>query len=122
MTPVSTRIVRVDPLELDLDLADALAEVFTACDRADGLPFQPKTGPDLLTSRQRGTDSRPVDAMFVAFDGDRPVAAMSLQDGRTVADPFMRTANVVDLLRMRARQERSGPARRLGLGRLGLAA
>lgn len=74
MTPVSTRIVRVDPLELDLELADALAEVFTACDRADGLPFQPKTGPDLLTSRQRGTDSRPMDAMFVAFDGDRPVA------------------------------------------------
>jgi hypothetical protein len=61
-------------------------------------------------------------SVLVAFDGDRPVAAMSLQDGRTVADPFMRTANVVDLLRMRARQERSGPARRLGLGRLGLAA
>ena len=71
MTPVSLRIDRVDPLDLDLDLADALAEVFTACERADGLPFQPKSGPELLTSRQRGTDSRPVDAMLVAWDGDR---------------------------------------------------
>jgi len=61
-------------------------------------------------------------SVLLALDGDRPVAAMSLDDGRTVADPFTRTANVVDLLRLRARQERSGSARRLGLGRLGLAA
>jgi hypothetical protein len=62
--------------------------------------------------------------VLVAFDGGRPVAAMSLEDGRTVADPFARTADVVELLRLRARQARSGPARRLGLGlgRLGLAA
>ena len=60
-------------------------------------------------------------SVLVAFDGDRPVAAMSLDDGRTVADPFTRTANVVDLLRVRARQERSGASRRLGLGRLRLA-
>ena len=63
-------------------------------------------------------------SVLVAFEGDRPVAAMSLEDGRAVADPFTRSAAVVDLLRLRARQERSGPARRLGLGlgRLGLAA
>jgi hypothetical protein len=63
-------------------------------------------------------------SVLVAFDGDRAVAAMSLEDGRAVADPFTRTAHVVELLRLRARQERSGPARRLGLafGRLGLAA
>jgi hypothetical protein len=63
-------------------------------------------------------------SVLVAFDGARPVAAMSLEDGRTVADPFTRTADVVALLRLRARQQRSGPARRLGLGfgRLGLAA
>jgi GNAT superfamily N-acetyltransferase len=79
MTPVSLRIDRVDPLDLDLDLADALAEVFTACERADGLPFQPKTGPELLTSRQRGTDSRPVDAMLVAWDGDRPLAEATVE-------------------------------------------
>ena len=61
-------------------------------------------------------------SVLLALDGDRPVAAMSLEDGRTVADPFRRTANVVDLLRVRARQERSGASRRLGLGRLRLAA
>ena len=61
-------------------------------------------------------------SVLLAFDGDRPVAAMSLDDGRTVADPFTRTANVVDLLRVRARQERSGASRRLGLGRLRLVA
>ncbi len=62
--------------------------------------------------------------VLVAFDGERPVAAVSLDDGRAVADPFMRTADVVDLLRLRARQQHSGSARRLGLGlgRLGLAA
>jgi len=62
-------------------------------------------------------------SVLVAFDGDRPVAAMSLDDGRTVADPFTRTANVVDLMRVHARQERrSGAVRRLRLGRLGAAA
>jgi len=61
-------------------------------------------------------------SVLVAFDGERPVAAVSLDDGRAVADPFTRTADVVDLLRVRARQQGSGPARRFGLGRLGLAA
>ncbi len=63
-------------------------------------------------------------SVLVAFDGERPVAAVSLDDGRAVADPFTRTADVVDLLRLRARQQHSGSARRLGLGlgRLGLAA
>jgi GNAT superfamily N-acetyltransferase len=74
MTPVSHRIDRVDPLDLDLDLADALADVFTASERADGVPFQAKSGPELLTSRRWGTDSRPLGAMFVAWDGDRAVA------------------------------------------------
>ena len=67
------QIERVDPLDLDLDTADALAEVFTASEAGSGLDFTPKSGPDLLTSRQLGTDSRPIDAMFVARDGDRVV-------------------------------------------------
>jgi len=62
-------------------------------------------------------------SVLMAFDGERPVAAMSLGDGRTAADPFARTADVLALLRLRARQERrSGAARRLGLGRFGVAA
>jgi hypothetical protein len=34
----------------------------------------------------------------------RPVAALSLSDGRVIADPFVETADVVALLRLRARQ------------------
>ena len=34
----------------------------------------------------------------------RPVAALSLRDGRVIADPFTPTADVVELMRMRARQ------------------
>ena len=33
----------------------------------------------------------------------RPAAAISLTDGRVVADPFQSTANLITLLRMRAR-------------------
>ncbi len=65
---------RVDPLDLDLDTADALAEVFTASERADGLDLPAKTGPDLLTALQLGSDSRPMTALWVARDGDRVVA------------------------------------------------
>ena len=34
----------------------------------------------------------------------RPVAALSLTDGRVVADPFTPTTEVIELLRLRARQ------------------
>jgi hypothetical protein len=42
----------------------------------------------------------------------RPVAAMSLSDGRVIADPFVATADVVALLRLRARQLRARRPRR----------
>jgi hypothetical protein len=63
------------------------------------------------------------DVLLAVADG-RAVAAMSVADGRVVADPFARTSDAVALLRLRAQQtrRRSGAARRLGLGRLGLAA
>jgi hypothetical protein len=63
------------------------------------------------------------DVLLAVADG-RAVAAMSVADGRVVADPFARTSEAVALLRLRAQQtrRRSGAARRLGLGRLGLAA
>jgi hypothetical protein len=63
------------------------------------------------------------DVLLAVADG-RAVAAMSVADGRVAADPFARTGEVVALLRLRAQQtsRRSGAARRLGLGRLGLAA
>jgi len=52
-------------------------------------------------------------SVLLAFSGGRAVAAISLADGRTAADPFARTADAVDLLKVRARQQRrSGAARR----------
>ena len=62
------------------------------------------------------------DVLLAVADG-RAVAAMSVADGRVAADPFARTGDAVALLRLRARQaRRSAAPRRLGLGRLGLAA
>lgn len=48
--------------------------------------------------------------ILLAETGQGAVAALSLADGRTVADPFVPTAEVVELLRVRA-------ARRGGSGR-----
>ncbi len=39
---------------------------------------------------------------LIAEQDDRAVAALSLADGRIAADPFARTASVVELLRLRA--------------------
>jgi hypothetical protein len=56
--------------------------------------------------------------ILVAFIDDEPWAALSLDDGRIVADPFRRSASVVELLLVRARHLRaasagSRPARRV---------
>jgi hypothetical protein len=40
--------------------------------------------------------------VLVALQDAVPVAAVSLADGRVVADPFRPTADIVELLRMRA--------------------
>lgn len=42
------------------------------------------------------------DVLLALVDGD-PVAALSLTDGHAVANPFVRTADAVALLRLRAR-------------------
>jgi hypothetical protein len=54
-------------------------------------------------------DSRPVPAgdLLVAETGDEVVAALSVDTGARVADPFRRTADVVDLLAYRARRLRT---------------
>jgi hypothetical protein len=41
-------------------------------------------------------------ALLALVDGE-PAAALSLADGRAIADPFRRTADAVELLRLRAR-------------------
>jgi hypothetical protein len=43
------------------------------------------------------------------------VAAISTTTGEVIADPFRRTAEIVDVLRLRARQLDGRPRRRLGL-------
>ena len=55
--------------------------------------------------------------VMVAARAGRVVAAVSLADGAVAADPFVRTADAVALLRLRARQERrsAAPRRLFGL-------
>jgi hypothetical protein len=58
-------------------------------------------------------DSRPLDGdvLLAVVDG-QPVAALSLCDGRVVADPFQRTAEAVALLELRGSQLSPARARR----------
>jgi hypothetical protein len=66
----------------------------------------------------------PVGTILVAEDAGEIVAAIAVEDGATVANPFRVTAPVVAVLRLRAEQLRgSGPRRRRGvLAALGLRA
>jgi hypothetical protein len=47
---------------------------------------------------------RPADPVLIGVVAGRPLAALSLDDGRVIADPFVRTAELVELLRLRGRQ------------------
>jgi hypothetical protein len=46
----------------------------------------------------------PAEPVLVADLGGRLVAAVSVEDGAAIADPFTRSADAVELLRSRARQ------------------
>lgn len=48
--------------------------------------------------------ARPADPVLLGEVMQRPVAALSLSDGRVVADPFTPTAELIELMRLRARQ------------------
>jgi hypothetical protein len=56
-------------------------------------------------------DSRAIPAapQLVAESGGNLIAAISTRDGRAVADPFVRSADAVALLRRRAGQLRAEP-------------
>ncbi len=82
-------------------------------------------GPTL--TRLAALDSAPVPfgpVLLAEIDG-QPRAAMAVRDGRVIADPFARTADVVELLRVHARamtergerssREHAGVLRRVGL-------
>ena len=58
--------------------------------------------------------------LIASVDGDI-VAARSLADGRTIADPFVPTTRHLELLRVRARPEDSRQPLRLGALRHALA-
>ncbi len=61
-------------------------------------------------------------AALIALADGEPRAALSLADGRVVADPFSPTQDLVDLLRIRARPATPDRARRLGRLRHAVAA
>lgn len=61
-------------------------------------------------ARVAGRDTRPLPAepVLVAEVGSDVRAAISLADGTVVADPFHRTAELVEMLRIRARGAAAG--------------
>jgi hypothetical protein len=64
-------------------------------------------------------DSRPTPSgdALLAFAGTELRAALPVEGGAPIADPFHPTAEVVELLRLRADQMQPGNRYRLGLGR-----
>ena len=68
-----------------------------------------------LTELARLDSRRPLGGeLLVADAAGTPVAAMSLADGRTIADPFVPTGAIVSLLELRAAQLRSEGRRERG--------
>jgi hypothetical protein len=60
--------------------------------------------PDLLRLAQLDSAQPVSEPILVGEVSGRMVAALSLADGRAIADPFVLSAGVVELLRARARQ------------------
>jgi hypothetical protein len=56
--------------------------------------------------------SRPAHPLLIGERAGEAIAALSLADGAIVANPFVASADVVALLRLRARQLREQPRRR----------
>jgi hypothetical protein len=75
--------------------------------------------PALWRLAELDSAAAPQPPVLIAELGDQPVAALSLEDGSVIADPFTPTIDVVELLRLRARQLRgedelpARPGRRL---------
>ncbi|MBI5105497.1 MAG: hypothetical protein HZB46_11055 [Solirubrobacterales bacterium] len=73
----------------------------------------PEDAPALARLASLDSARRPLDgAMLLAERDGRVLAAISLADGRHVADPFAATADLVSLLRMRAAAMLGRPSRR----------
>lgn len=72
-------VERVDPDDLDLDTADALAAVVVADYRDAGLDLPAPAGPSFLQYRRHGSGDRPVAGFWVARVDGRPVAYADLE-------------------------------------------
>jgi hypothetical protein len=68
---------------------------------------------------ERDSAEVPAGRLLAADVSGRLLAAISLDSGAVIADPFVRTSDAVDLLRRRARQIRRAEGGR-GLGLLSL--
>src|SRR3954468_36980 len=64
-------------------------------------------GPALRRLAELDSRNVPTGDVLIAETGDEVVAALSVDTGARVADPFRHTADVVDLLAFRARRLRS---------------
>jgi hypothetical protein len=84
-------------------------------------PLTPGDGTALAGLAQRDSRRTPPEPLLGAEADGALVAAISIADGRVVADPFRPTADAVELLRLRARHLRQDPAPEGRLARLGRA-
>ena len=81
----------------------------------DSISIRPFADSDARAVRevaQRDSSTVPAGMLLVAEAGGRVRAVLSLDTGEVVADPFAPSAELVDLLRARARQLDGRPVRR----------
>jgi hypothetical protein len=102
--------------------ADASADATAAAEATVTLRFACfDDAPDLLRLAQLDSAEPLIEPILVCEVSRRMVAALSLADRRAIADPFVPSAGVVELLRARARQltapDRGWRGLRLGGGR-----
>ncbi len=91
----------------------------TAGGTSSSVAAVPPTPPRIAALAQLDSARPLTGPSLVAENDGRLVAAVSLHDGRVVADPFTPTADVVEMLRLRTAGGRSAKARaRRGLPRL----
>ena len=82
-----------------------------SADPASLLSIRPATPADadgLARLAARDTAPALTGEILLAHFDSRLVAAVSLTNGRSIADPFVPTADALAVLRFRARQERRG--------------
>ncbi len=75
--PVSNSLERIDPLDLDLDTAEEMAEVGYAIQKADGVRATTPSGPSRLKQYQHGSDGTPAGGLWLAREEGRLVGMAS---------------------------------------------